>query len=409
MPSFFKKLLKLKAPLSQKRDYEESPKDLICQQPHRSLTFPTSEFVFTFRATCTAEVSLDPNDLLDAAATGKWRSLTWEALSTGAHYPSRYKQKPWVRGHGPSRDDEHRLVRNVPVPTLFVPAGKLNDAKSLVELDVIPTRNRPFRFLNLPPEIRNEVYSLLLSPGNKIKPYTITWLQDQSAIPREDRQTPALHPNVLRISKQIYLEAATVLYERNTFEFWHTPAPFINPVKSPFYGQFTPWTNIRHLIIRHIKPRHGAMPHTKTDWITTLNTRFRIREMPHLQTVWLQFPISAEWAVSPQQIIQPIVDALEATSAELVPPFTGDRLGKLKIVSVAWIQGFHGQIGWTANTAANRGTVCVGLVTGDRKMPSYFSPMKSFDQKVWDAHWGEFRGLKVPWIFKRPSATDKKI
>jgi hypothetical protein len=408
MPSIFKKLLKRKAPPTQKCVVDEPSPETASPSLDRNLPFQTSGFTFTFRATCTAEVSSDEDAFLDTTASGKWHALTWEALSTGAHWPSRVKQKRSSRGRELAKDYGDIPARVVPVPTVFFPTDTSNDIDSSVNPDISTRKNSPFRFMDLPPEIRYEVYCLLLSPGNKVKPYTITWLKDQSAIPRADLQSPALHPNVLRLSKRVYLEAVAILYEKNTFEFSHTPAPFINPVMRPFDGQFTPWTNIRNLIIRHIKPRHAGMSHTKNDWIITLDTRFRIREMPHLQTIWLEFPVSADWASSPQQIIRPIVDALEATNTELVPPFNSKRLEKLNVVSVAWIQGHHSQFRWTPSTVENKGTVCVGLVTGNRKMPSHFYPMKSFDPKVWDAQWGEFRSLKVPWIFKRDSAIEKK-
>lgn len=381
------------------------------QPAHKAQISPTPEFKFKFRAVPTTDPELQSNDLdaLDTAASASWHALTRLALSIGSIWPKPYKPKKKTRPtvhDAYKRGEEHRIV---PPPLKVINwdllgAGigqRQTDISSSTSGTVAATeKSKNFRFLDLPPEIRNEVYTLLLSPRGKVKPYIISFLQDKAAMPDSARQTPALHPNLLRVSKQLYHEAASVLYRNNVFEFSHTPAPFINPICRQFDSEFSGWTTITNLNIRHIKPLQKGMPHMVSHWVEKLTKRLRIRQMPNLQTLWLEFPLWADWAKSPQAIILPIMTALQSINSELEAPFSGYRTEKLQIVSVAWMQAFRNQVGWNASTTEWRGTVCIGLVAGDLKAPPYFSVMKELDMKVWSAEWGNIKGLKVPWIWK---------
>jgi hypothetical protein len=59
-------------------------------------------------------------------------------------------------------------------------------------------------FLNLPGEIRNQIYGLLL-------------IVPPPHVPRSLRQPPPLHPEILSVCHQIYRETCQILYGKNTF------------------------------------------------------------------------------------------------------------------------------------------------------------------------------------------------
>lgn len=68
----------------------------------------------------------------------------------------------------------------------------------------------PFRFLDLPPELRVSVYRELLAPGH------ISIRQPKHDGPRTVVATFALYPAILRTSRQIYKESRDILYNDNT-------------------------------------------------------------------------------------------------------------------------------------------------------------------------------------------------
>jgi hypothetical protein len=107
-----------------------------------------------------------------------------------------------------------------------------------------------FRFMDLPPEMRNRVYGYLLesvvdlvlvisrpySPQRRVVNRSVT-LQDYPigiknyrGFAREDPAVSKWYPEplfnvgLLRVSKQVYAEAAPILYGSNTFSFNHATA-----------------------------------------------------------------------------------------------------------------------------------------------------------------------------------------
>ncbi|GAB7354187.1 hypothetical protein MBLNU459_g4739t1 [Dothideomycetes sp. NU459] len=86
---------------------------------------------------------------------------------------------------------------------------------NIVDSSTIPKRSsRPGPFLSLPPEIRNQIYMLLLSP-----PYITLLRKISTRSLCSDYVLPStgLCPALLGTCKQIHAEALTILYGSNTF------------------------------------------------------------------------------------------------------------------------------------------------------------------------------------------------
>ena len=71
-------------------------------------------------------------------------------------------------------------------------------------------QNAPFRFLNLPPKLRNHIYADI---------FTATYV---TCRPLPKSFPPAAGLTILRVSKSVYQEARHVLYQSGTFYF-HIP------------------------------------------------------------------------------------------------------------------------------------------------------------------------------------------
>lgn len=67
-------------------------------------------------------------------------------------------------------------------------------------------------FLDLPLEIREQIYMHLLAPPTP-DPSTYRYLR----LPRASISLPTLHPAILSVSRQLHAEALPVLYTQNTF------------------------------------------------------------------------------------------------------------------------------------------------------------------------------------------------
>lgn len=69
-------------------------------------------------------------------------------------------------------------------------------------------QNPHFRFLDLPPELRNHIYADIL---------TATYY---SFRPLPKCYPPAARLTILRVSNSVYQEAREILYQSGTFRFW---------------------------------------------------------------------------------------------------------------------------------------------------------------------------------------------
>ncbi|EME40206.1 hypothetical protein DOTSEDRAFT_28112 [Dothistroma septosporum NZE10] len=87
-----------------------------------------------------------------------------------------------------------------------------------------PPEVKPFRFMDLSPELRNKIYSLLLEDDG-----ALTLCHPGSCYRRRRRQRVlgkpttwslhTVHPAILRTCMQLHDEATSILYVNNSFEF----------------------------------------------------------------------------------------------------------------------------------------------------------------------------------------------
>lgn len=90
-----------------------------------------------------------------------------------------------------------------------------------------PRKRTPFRFLALPPELRNRIYTLLLTDHEPIEPWkarstaaarSAAWAEAQKK--RRDRRAfKKIFLEILCVSKQLHIEATGILYGSNVFKF----------------------------------------------------------------------------------------------------------------------------------------------------------------------------------------------
>lgn len=88
-----------------------------------------------------------------------------------------------------------------------VPQSERSNPKLLMSrLEVICTH---FRFLDLPPEVRNRIYSFLLPNGGRCK----------LGAAQTDREKASGYPPITKVSRQIRQEALPIFYHATTFVF----------------------------------------------------------------------------------------------------------------------------------------------------------------------------------------------
>ena len=120
-----------------------------------------------------------------------------------------------------------------PPPTIHIPDSIPNPASAMASIitSLKPRHNskRPhqlFPFLHLPPELRNRVYSLLLTTADPIE-LTQARQTTQKRIEqyakcktaKARRYFKTIFLEILQTSKQVHLEATTILYGNNVFKF----------------------------------------------------------------------------------------------------------------------------------------------------------------------------------------------
>lgn len=80
--------------------------------------------------------------------------------------------------------------------------------------------SRPFRFLDLPPEIRNQIYTILLVEKHKktfVGAVVVKSLGQDYRASRGYRSVKALEIRIFLVSRQLYTEASAIFYSKNMF------------------------------------------------------------------------------------------------------------------------------------------------------------------------------------------------
>lgn len=101
-------------------------------------------------------------------------------------------------------------------------------------------------FLDLPGEIRNYIYELLL-------------LVPSPSTPRALGSDPPLHPQILAVCRQLHREAAEVLYGKNTF-LAHPNLLSGLPRLRPYYETISSRNLISRIVRYHIRVRLDCDP-----------------------------------------------------------------------------------------------------------------------------------------------------
>ncbi|KAG7008386.1 hypothetical protein G7Y79_00006g020060 [Physcia stellaris] len=122
-------------------------------------------------------------------------------------------------------------VAFIPPRAIYIPdiAGTADSATPATTTPVTPRLKRsrqPFNFLQLPPELRNRVYGLLLTTFDPIE---LTRARQTTAKRTDDfakcktakarRSFKTIFLEILQTSKQVHQEATTILYGNNVFKF----------------------------------------------------------------------------------------------------------------------------------------------------------------------------------------------
>ncbi|MCJ1379258.1 hypothetical protein MMC17_002359 [Xylographa soralifera] len=139
---------------------------------------------------------------------------------------------------------------------------------------------QPFPFLALPLELRMIVYRELLSP-NEERPLLL--YHDQSGRP----EMLDVHPSILRVNSQIYIEASPILYDLNIFKIdlssmvpRHSPGLDLPEVRSDHLSLFRSDTAPNNLLV---KPNGRCVPvHSRSSGLIYPHCFQRLR---HLELV----------------------------------------------------------------------------------------------------------------------------
>lgn len=88
---------------------------------------------------------------------------------------------------------------------------------ALVAAQTGSAAHKPFRSIDLSPELKNKIYTLLLVND---KPINIQSYTRPGSGSRPIAQENSIQPAILRICSQVHNEAVSILYANNTFDTW---------------------------------------------------------------------------------------------------------------------------------------------------------------------------------------------
>jgi hypothetical protein len=92
---------------------------------------------------------------------------------------------------------------------------------------------RPFEFLKLSGELRNEIYWLVVISDEPIKPLAKSLQRERKALGLPQARENQIQPAVTRVSRQLRSEALPLYYTENTFNFTlHVPLYLRYPIES---------------------------------------------------------------------------------------------------------------------------------------------------------------------------------
>lgn len=126
------------------------------------------------------------------------------------------------------------------------------DREQLISSGKVKDRPISFRFLSLPPEIRNKIYDLLLNNRHKFRVPSSDWVSADSGL---DRGIPSarnsISPGIVLASKQTYSEASSMLYANKLYVATGRALlkllQTVGPRNRPLIRQIEIWNSCREL------------------------------------------------------------------------------------------------------------------------------------------------------------------
>lgn len=115
-----------------------------------------------------------------------------------------------------------------------------------------PESPQIFRFLNLPAELRLQVYEILL-----LDPFSYIMLVSNLP-PTRPHRSKSLYPAILRTCREIYNQALPILYSGNTFLIRTYPMAYCVPQLTAYIGK-SHASLIRRVFTIYYRHRHGRI------------------------------------------------------------------------------------------------------------------------------------------------------